>query len=48
MAKDFYNKLTNNDSNNEYILTTILDDKKREYDSFENDIFYVLQKIIDI
>ena len=48
MAKDFYNKLTNNDSNNEYILTTILDDKKREYDSFESDIFYVLQKIIDI
>ena len=48
MAKDFYNKLTNNDSNNEYILTTILDDKKREYDSFENDIFYVLQKIIDM
>ena len=48
MAKDFYNKLTNNDSNNEYILTTILDDKKREYDSFESDIFYVLQKIIDM
>lgn len=48
MAKDFYDKLTNNNKNNEYILTTILDNKKREYDSFENDIFYVLQKIIDM
>jgi hypothetical protein len=48
MAKDFYNKLTNNNSKSEYILKTILDEKNREYDIFENDIFYILQKIIDI
>ena len=48
MAKDFYNKLTNNNGNNEYILKTILDEKEREYDCFENDIFYVIQKIINM
>ena len=48
MAKDFYNKLTNNNNKNEYILKTILDEKNRECDIFENDIFYVLQKIIDM
>lgn len=49
IAKDFYNKLTNNYDNNEYILNTILNnEKEREYDTFENDIFYIIQKIIDL
>ena len=48
MAKDFYNKLTNNNNKNEYILKTILNEKNRECEIFENDIFYVLQKIIDM
>ena len=48
IAKDFYNKLTNNNDKSEYILDTILDEKNREYDYFENDIFYVIQKIIDM
>ena len=47
MAKYFYDKLTN-DNNSEYILKTILNnEKEREYDTFENDIFYIIQKIID-
>ena len=48
IAKDFYNKLTNNNESNEYILKTILDEKEREYESFENDIFYIIQKIINM
>ena len=48
MAKDFYNKLTRNNNKREYILDTILEEEKdREYDCFENDIFYVLEKIIN-
>jgi len=47
MAKDFYNKLTRNNDKREYILDTILEEKDREYDCFENDIFYVLEKIIN-
>ena len=48
MAKDFYNKLTRNNDKREYILDTILEEEKdREYDCFENDIFYVLEKIIN-
>ena len=48
LAKDFYNKLTNNNNKNEYLLKTILDEKEREYDFFENDIFYVIEKIINM
>ena len=48
IAKDFYNKLTNNNNKSEYILNTILDEKEREYDFFENDIFYVIEKIINL
>ena len=48
IAKDFYNKLTNNNNKSEYILNTILDEKEREYDFFENDIFYVIEKIINM
>ena len=46
MAKDFYSKLTKNNDNSEYILKTILEDKDREYDNFETDIFYIIEKII--
>jgi hypothetical protein len=46
MAKDFYNKLTKRNNTSEYILDTILDEKEKEYDNFENGIFYILQKVI--
>jgi hypothetical protein len=46
MAKDFYNKLTKRNNTSEYILDTILDQKEKEYDNFENGIFYILQKVI--
>ena len=48
IAKDFYNKLTNNNDKSEYILKTILDEKEREYDFFENNIFYIIEKIINM
>ena len=46
MAKDFYYKLTKNNNTSEYILDTILGEKEKEYDNFENGIFYILQKVI--
>lgn len=44
IAKDFYKKLTNN--KNKYILKDILNGTK-EYEMFESDIFYVIQKLLD-
>ena len=47
LAKDFYYKLTKNNNNkSEYVLDTILGEKEKEYDNFENDIFYILQKVV--
>ena len=48
MAKDFYYKLTKNNNTNGYILDTILNEKEKEYDNFENGIFYILQKVTGI
>jgi len=40
--------LTKNNNTNGYILDTILNEKEKEYDNFENGIFYILQKVTGI